>query len=135
MPGRSLGGLELGATEAQAKAAWGPRFGVCRGCRDETWYFTYERFKPRGAGVSFRAHRAAALFTLSSPPGWRTTRGLRIGDAAARVTALYGPLPRTNCGTYLALTLPQAGTVTSFYVLEEKVFGFGLSRAAVPPCR
>jgi hypothetical protein len=133
-PGRSLGGLRLGATPAQVRAAWGSAYGVCRGCRVRTWYFTYERFKPQGAGVEFRGGRVSALFTLWSPPGWRTTKGLRIGDPVARVTLLYGPLTRTECGAYYALTLPGRGT-TAFYVVGEKVWGLGLIRPGRSPCR
>lgn len=135
VPDRSLGGLRLGATENQVKAAWGKRFGVCRSCSSPTWYFTYEPFKPQGAGASFRRGRVAALFTLWSPPGWHSSEGLRIGDSVARVTALYGPLPRTPCGTYYALTQRTGRAVTAFYVVDEKVWGFGLSRAAAPACR
>src|SRR5919202_255612 len=83
VPGRSLGGLRLGATRAEVRTAWGASYGRCRGCADETWYFTYRAFTPQGAGVSFRSGRAVALFTLWSPPGWRTSRGLTIGDAIA----------------------------------------------------
>lgn len=135
VPGESLAGLRLGATAPEVRAAWGSRFGVCRGCPDRTWYFNYRPFEPQGAAVSFRRGRAAALFTLWSPAGWRTNRGLRIGDNVARVTAIYGPLTRLQCGTYYALTLPHAGSVTAFYVYGEKVWGFGLSRAGLPACR
>ena len=41
VPGKSLGGLSLGATTAQVRSAWGSRFGVCRDCRVQTWYFNY----------------------------------------------------------------------------------------------
>src|SRR5438876_5745969 len=92
VPGKSLGGLRLGATRAQVRAAWGSRFGLCRDCREPTWYFNYRKFEPQGAGVSFRRGRAAALFTLWSPQEWHTDRGLAIGDAAERIDVLYGPL-------------------------------------------
>jgi hypothetical protein len=44
VPGKTLGGLALGMTPAQVRAAWGPRHGACRGCRAPTWYFNYARF-------------------------------------------------------------------------------------------
>ena len=135
MTGKSLGGLTLGATRAQVRAAWGSRFGICRGCRKPTWYFNLRRFEPQGAGVTFRRGRAVALFTVWSPPGWRTERGLRINDPAARIAGLYGPLLRVNCGTYAALTLRRGRTTTSFYVVDEQVWGFGLSRPSEPVCR
>jgi hypothetical protein len=135
VPGKSLGGLALGATRAQVRAAWGSRFGVCRDCRERTWYFNLRRWMPQGAGVAFRRGRVVALFTVWSPRGWHTDRGLRIGDPAARIAGLYGPLLRVDCGTYAVLTLPRGRTKTSFYVVDEQVWGFGLSRLAEPACR
>ena len=135
VPGESLGGLGLGATRAQVAAAWGEEHGVCRSCRQTTWYFTYRRFEPQGAGVELRQGRVAALFTLWQPAGWRTSRGLRLGDEASRVRALYGPLPRTRCAGYEALTLRRGRTSTVFYVLRDEVWGFGLLRAGLRPCR
>ncbi len=64
VPGKSLGGLALGATRAEVRAAWGTRYGVCRDCRAQTWYFNLKRFEPQGAGVTFRRGRAVALFTM-----------------------------------------------------------------------
>jgi hypothetical protein len=135
VPGKSLGGLALGATPAQVRKAWGPRHGTCRGCRAPTWYFNYARFEPEGAGITFRDGRAVALFTLWAPKGWRTNRGLKIGDDASRATALYRGLVRITCGTYYALTLNHANAVTSVYVHDEKIWGFGLSRPREPVCR
>jgi hypothetical protein len=133
--GRSLGGLELGVTRAEVRDAWGARFGSCRGCAQPTWYFNYRRFEPLGVGVSFRRGRAIALFTIWAPPGWRTTRGLRIGDDEARVAALHGPHLRVSCGTYAALTLRGRAATTAVYVHDGRVWGFGLSRPGLSPCR
>lgn len=133
--GKSLGGLALGAAPAQVRAAWGPRHGTCRGCRAPTWYFNFARFEPEGAGVTFRGGRAVALFTLWAPKGWRTDRGLTIGDDASRAATLHRGLVRIACGTYYALTLNHANAVTSIYVHDETVWGFGLSRPREPVCR
>lgn len=135
MPGQSLGGLRLGATKTQVRAAWGTRFGLCRNCRLTTWYFTYRSFDPHGAGVTFRRGKAVAVFTLWSPAGWRTSKGLRLGEFAARITRLYGSLPRTDCEGYYALLMPQSRAVTAFYVDDGKVWGFGLLRRGIPVCR
>ncbi|MEX2210143.1 MAG: hypothetical protein WD689_00055 [Gaiellaceae bacterium] len=131
VPGESLGGLRLGATPAQVRAAWGKRYGVCRTCARRTWYFTYRPFEPQGAGVEFRNGRVAALFTLWQPPGWRTREGLALGDPATRVDALYGLLPETRCRGYSALRLGR----TAFYVRREEVWGFGLLAAGASVCR
>ena len=134
VPGQTFAGLRLGATQAQVRAAWGPRFGRCRGCPQPTWYFTYRDFQPQGAGVTFLNGRATALFTIWSPPGWRTNRDLEVGEPEGRITALYGALPRTECGTYAALVLRRGSVDTQFYVYKGEVWGFGLSRAGAPPC-
>ena len=135
VPGRSFGGLSLGATEAAVKAAWGPRFGRCRSCRLRTLYFNVAPFDPTGAGVEIRRGRAVGFFTVWSPRGWRTDGAVSIGDPAARVTSVYGALPSVSCGRYQALTLPARRAKTIFYVYDERVWGFGLSEARAPVCR
>jgi hypothetical protein len=135
VPGERFGGLRLGATRAQVEAKWGRRHGRCQDCARPTWYFTYEPFEPRGAGVSFRSGLADAFFTIWAPAGWRADRGLVIAAPEARIARLYGSLPRTDCGAYSALVLRRHGTDTQFYVRNGKVWGFGLTRAGAPPCR
>jgi hypothetical protein len=135
VPGSGLGGLKLGMTPTQVRTAWGSSYGRCRNCADPTWYFTYTKFQPAGAGVEFHRGRLIAIFTLWAPTGWRTSRGLLIGDAEARVTALYGPLLTIHCTSYDALVSSHARTQTAIYVRQGTVWGFGLSSAAVPACR
>jgi hypothetical protein len=135
--GKSFGGLELGASRAQVRAAWGRSFGSCRGCASPTWYFNFRPFEPQGAAVSFRGGQAVAFFTLWAPPGWRTDRGLRIGDDGTRLFVLYRLLVRVPCGPspYLVYTLRSRRALTAFYVRDQKLWGVGLSRPGVSPCR
>ena len=135
VPGRSLGGLRLGATQEQVRAVWGSSFGRCRDCLRPTWYYTFRRFQPQGVGVQFRRGRAEAIFTLWSPKGWRTTKGLKIDDDVSRVTELYGPLARMQCAGYYALIVPSRGGVNAIYVGGDRVFGLGLLSFRVPLCR
>ena len=135
VPGRSLGGIQLGATKAQVERRWGRAYGVCRGCPAETWYFNYFAFQPRGAAVELRKGRVAAVFTIYQPLGWRTARGLALGDSVARVTAVYGALVRRECGGYAVLVLPGPVATTAFYVLEDQLWAFGLFRPGLPLCR
>ncbi len=135
VPGTSLGGLELGASKAAVRDAWGRAYGRCRGCERETWYFNYYAFQPRGAAVEFRAGRVAAIFTLYQPAGWRTRLGVELGDRVERVTTAYGALTRLECGDYYALLLPRRGTLTAFYVLDERLWAFGLLRSGASVCR
>jgi hypothetical protein len=134
VPGKSFAGLRLGATGAQVTAAWGPRYGRCRACTHPTWYFTYKKFEPQGVGVSFRNGAVEAYFTIWGPSGWHTDRGLRVGDPAARITELYGALPRVECGTYVALVLRRGRTATQIYLYNDQVWGFGLSSAGAAAC-
>jgi hypothetical protein len=135
VPGKNLGGLGLGATQKEVERAWGRAYGVCTGCRRETWYFNYFAFQPRGAGVEFRNGRTSAIFTVHSPAGWHTARNLALGDPVAEITAAYGALTRLECGNYYALLLPHAGSLTVFYVLNARLWAFGLTRSGVPVCR
>lgn len=135
VPGKSLGGVRLGAAERQVRAAWGPYVGVCRGCQRRTLYFTYGRFEQTGAGAEFRRGRAVALFTLWVPTGWRTDRGVRLGDTELSVSGEYGVLPRVQCGHYHALVLRRGGTVSAFYFKNDVLWAFGLLRASAPICR
>ena len=134
-PGVSLGGLRLGATQAQVKTTWGASFGRCRKCPSPTWYFNYRRYRPQGAAVQFQHGRVEAIFTLWAPPGWKTSTGLKIGDPSSKISQLYGPLSRTPCGQYAALVLPMRGGVNVFYVSNGKLWGFGLLNFLVQPCR
>ena len=133
VPGKTFAGLRLGASATQVQGAWG-RHGRCFGCVRPTWYFTYTRFEPQGAGVSFRNGAATAYFTIWSPPGWHTDRGLTVGDPVPRVTRLYGVLARVECGTYAALIIRRGRTATQIYVYQDQVWGFGLSSAGSPAC-
>ncbi|HZO61435.1 MAG TPA: hypothetical protein VFB35_00480 [Gaiellaceae bacterium] len=134
VPGKSFAGLRLGATSRQVAGAWGTRYGVCRGCARPTWFYTYRPFRPQGAAVVFRAGVAVGFYTLRAPAGWHTDRGLAVGDPQEKATAIYGVLPRAECGTYSALVLRGKRGETQLYVYGGKIWGFGLSSAGVPRC-
>jgi hypothetical protein len=135
VPGESLGGLRLGVTEAQARAAWGPHVGVCRGCPRRTLYFTYGKFNQVGVGVELRRGRAVALFTLWVPTGWRTNRGVRLGDAPLSVNGVYGTLARVDCGHYFALVQRRRNVLSAFYFKNDVLWAFGLMRSSARVCR
>src|SRR5436309_6841379 len=127
--GQSLGGVALGDTPADVEATWGSDYTTCRTCTLTTWYFIYPT-KPVGAAVIFdRTNHAIAVFTLGTPFGWRTEKGLQLGEEIHTLTAMY---PATQmdwkaCIGYSALSLRQGSTVTSIYTQAEVVYGFALT--------
>ena len=135
VPGASLGGVRLGDTRAAVIARWGTGYGVCRGCRATTLYFNVRPYEPSGAAVTFERGRVVAVTTLWSPPGWQTSKGVLVGDNTARVTTVYGALPRTNCAGYDALTLRTGRAATVVYIRSDIVWGFGLMRPSERVCR
>ena len=135
VPGRSLGGVRLGETAAQVRAALGKRYGLCRGCKTTTWYFTYRPFTREGLAVELTRNRVSAVYTVWQPPGWSAPKGLTIGAVEAQVTTLAGPLVVLTCSGYAALTKDTAAAQTVYYILDGKLWGFGLLRAHTNPCR
>ncbi len=135
VPAESLAGVRLGATEAQVRAAWGPRPGVCRGCARRTLYFTYRPFNAVGVGAEFVRGRAVALYTLWSPSGWQTSQGVVLGDDELSVTGTYRRLLRTQCGHYYALSTRRRRVTTMFWFRDGVLWGFGLQRPSLAVCR
>jgi hypothetical protein len=134
-PGESLGGVQLGDTTAAVTKRWGSRHTSCALCKRTTWLYSYRGRGPAGAAVSFRNERVAAVFTLGVPRGWRTSRGVALGDPAERVQALYGRLPWSRCIGYGALSIRRPGVVSSIYTYGESVYGFALTLPAEPVCQ
>jgi len=132
--GQSLGGIRLGMTKPQVKARWGARFGKCRTCLFETWYFNYRPFEPQGAAVEFELGTVRRVFTVWKPAGWRTADGLLLGAGEREVTSRYGELPRRRCLRYAALLKAGPGTVTVLYLYDGELWGFGLIRPGLAVC-
>jgi hypothetical protein len=134
VPGRSLGGVELGTTKGQVLAEWGERHGVCRSCRRTTWYFNYEPFTPEGTGVVFERGRVVHVFTVWQPSGWHTRQGLELGDDASEASRVYGSLDRRQCTFYYALLEPSRRAQSVFYVFDGEIWAFGLTERDASPC-
>jgi hypothetical protein len=136
LPGRSLAGIHLGEKAADVEAALGRRYGVCRGCRTATWYFTYRPFTRQGLAVELSGGRVSAVFTIWRPSGWSAPKGLQFGAVEAQVTTLAGPLVVLACAGYDAFTRDSPNDVrTVYYVLDGRLWGFGLLPATANPCR
>jgi hypothetical protein len=134
VPGRSLGGIHLGETSAAVRTALGPH-GVCEGCAPTTWYFTYRPFTQPGLAVELTAGRVSAVYTIWQPAGWHTPAGLRLGAAEGQVTSLAHPVTPVQCPSYTALVRDTGAARTVYYVVDGKLWGFGLMVTGTTPCR
>lgn len=117
------------------RATLGHGYGVCRGCDRTTWYFTYRLFDQRGLAVELTRGRVSAVYTLWQPEGWRAPRGLQLGAVQAQVTKLMGALIPVTCLSYDALVSDAHGVRTAYYIVDGKLWGFGLLLAHQSPCR
>jgi hypothetical protein len=133
-PGDALGGVKLGMTKKEVLAAWGKRHGVCRNCPRETWYFNYRPFEPDGTGVVFERGRVVHVFTVWQPSGWETPQGLELGDPSFEASRVYGSLDRRQCTRYHAFLQPGRHAQSVFYVFEDEIWGFGLTKPEASPC-
>jgi hypothetical protein len=135
VPGRSLAGVRLGDSEAHVRARFGSDYGVCRGCATTTWYFTYKPFTRSGLAVELTNGRVSAVWTLWKPEGWRGPKGLQLGAVEEQVNALAGPLVPLVCSGYDALTRDATRARTAYYVVDGKLWGFGILQRNANPCR
>ena len=135
VPGRSLAGVRLGEPAAAVQAALGRGYGVCQGCSRTTWYFNYRRFDQRGLAVEFTQGRVSAVYTLWQPPGWHAPRGLQLGAVEAQLTTLAGALNVISCSGYEAFVRDGNRVQTAYYIVDGKLWGFGLLPAHESPCR
>jgi hypothetical protein len=135
IPGRSLAGIRIGDPAATVRAAFGLKYGICTGCKTTTWYFTYRPFGRQGLAVELTRGRVSGLYTVWKPSGWTTPKGLQLGAVDAQVTTLAGPSLVVTCTGYEAYTHDVDGVQTVYYVLDGKLWGFGLLRSKTSPCR
>jgi hypothetical protein len=134
LPGRSLAGVYLGESASTVRAALGAH-GVCIGCATATWYFNYKPFDQRGLAVELTHRRVTAVYTLWQPTGWRAAKGLRLGVVDAQLTTSVGPLVSVVCSGYDARVADGPHARSVYYVVQGKLWGFGLLRAHSDPCR
>jgi hypothetical protein len=134
VPGRSLGGVRLGETAAQVRAALGKDYGVCRGCATTTWYFTYKPFTRKGLAVELTGGRVSAVWTVWQPSGWRDAKGLRLGTSQEQVIKAAALLPLT-CYGYEAFVTDSKTARSAYYIVGGALWGFGLLQREANPCR
>jgi hypothetical protein len=138
--GKSLGGVRIGMTETQVQNTWGHRFHVCDKaiCQKwQTWLYQYATGEALGAAVVFENHKVTGVFTLGSPDGWKTDKGLKLGDLISQVYDYYNTSSSTKCIGFNALSMrdPATKITTSFYASSGYVYGFALTAPSQPICQ
>jgi hypothetical protein len=132
--GASLGGVRVGEPAADVRTSLGRRYGICQGCSRTTWYFTYRPFEERGLAVELTRGRVSAVYTVWQPAGWHW-RALALGAVEARVTTAVGAAIPVPCAGYKALVSDTRAARTAYYIVDGRLWGFGLLRPRVNPCR
>ena len=135
VPGRSLGGVRLGESPRSVRAALGGSYGVCRGCPRRTWYFTYGPFDKHGLAVEFTRGRVSGVYTLWRPAGWHGPHKLGFGSSVLAVHRLAGASRTVVCHSYEALVRDTTGARTAYYLVQGRLWGFGLFGRGASPCR
>ncbi|HEY8108236.1 MAG TPA: hypothetical protein VIC70_06000 [Gaiellaceae bacterium] len=135
VPGRSLGGIRLGESPRAVRAALGTFYGSCRSCPSRTWYFTYAPFDKHGLAVEFTGGKVSGVYTLWRPAGWHAPHGIRLGSSVLVVHRHTGPSRTVGCSGYEALVRDSAQARTAYYLVNGRLWGFGLFRRGASPCR
>lgn len=99
-----------------------------------TWYFTSAKFTQPGLAIELRSERVSAVYTVWQPRGWHSITGVRIGAVEGQVTKLAAPVTPVVCPAYTALVRDGSGVRTAYYIVDGKLWGFGLMSAR-SPCR
>lgn len=100
VPGRSIAGVKVGMTVAQALAAWGTGTTCTAETRQD---YCYYRGTERQGDASFIVDRAGKVVTVTISAGrkginlvyagplqrWRTKKGIRLGSTTAQVVKAY----------------------------------------------
>jgi hypothetical protein len=135
VPGVNFAGIKLGDTSQHVKAVWGGNYQKCTYCKDMTWLYVYRGAEPLGAAVRFQNNKAVAIFSLGSPAGWRTDRGLYMGDPISNVYQYYSQLGTTRCIGFDALTAKVGNSTAAFYSAAGVVYGFAIVAPGMTVCQ
>ncbi len=135
VPGVAFAGIKLGDTQQQVRAAWGRDYTRCGYCKDETWLYVYRGAEPLGAAVRFQKQRLVAVFSLGSPAGWKTDKGLYMGDPIENVYQYYSTTGTTRCVGFDAITAKTGKSVTAFYSAAGVIYGFAMVIPGMTVCQ
>jgi len=120
--GRGVGGIRLGHTLDQVRAALGPPARVTASPNDPNARLL--DYPSRGLAVFLGSH-GGVIGVVVNKASWRTPEGLAVGAAQSRVLGVYGPGLWRGQGnlTYPARGLAfsfQAGRVQTIYVFQRE---------------
>jgi hypothetical protein len=124
VPGRSIGGITLGMTEAQVEQRWGHNFAVCTKCGPNLlWLFEYPGSEPLGAAIKFGVPAAsAAALTSSTKSGTTKTTKTKTTtpppaklDPTAKVVAVFTLGSPTGWGTKGAMMYDPVSNVYNLF--------------------
>ena len=135
IPGVSLAGVKIGDTMTRVKAVWGPRYKTCPYCTDVTWLFEYRSGEPLGAAARFENKRVVAVFTLGSPAGWKTDKGLKMGDGIASVYTFFPNNGFKRCIGFDAVTARTGNVTSAFYSAAGVIYGFAMVIPSMTVCQ
>lgn len=135
VPGLSLGGIHLGESPRAVRATLGTFYGTCRGCQRRTWYFTFRPFDEHGLAVEFTRGRVSGLYTLWQPAGWHSRHRLGFGSSVLAVHTLTRASHTVTCTGYEALVRDTRHARTAYYLVQGRLWGFGLFHRGASPCR
>ena len=133
VPGVSFAGIKLGDTEQHVRVGLGKPF-------HDRAASVPTRPGSTPIAVASRSERecasartvVVAVFSLGSPAGWKTDKGLNMGDPVSNVYNYYGNTGTTLCLGYDTLTVRVGNAVTAFYSAAGVVYGFALVARASP---
>ena len=135
IPGVSFAGVKIGDTEQRVRAVWGSKYVTCKYCTDTTWLYEYQFGEPLGAAARFEKNKVVAVFSLGSPAGWRTDKGLEMGDPIATVYQYYKRTGTTRCVGFDAVTARTGHVTTAFYSSAGVIYGFAIVIPRMTVCQ
>jgi hypothetical protein len=120
---------------AKVKTVWGPKYKTCTYCTDITWLYMYRTGEPLGAAARFEQGKVVAVFTLGSPAGWKTDKGLAMGDGISNVYQYFSNTGTKRCIGFDAITTQTGNVTTAFYSAAGVVYGFAMVIPGMTVCQ
>lgn len=135
IPGVSLAGVHIGDTQQKVIATLGPKYKTCAYCTDPTLLWMYRSGEPLGMAARFQKGKVVAVFTLGSPAGWKTDKGLAMGDGISNVYQYFSNTGTKRCIGFDAITAQTGKVTTAFYSAAGVVYGFAMVIPGLTVCQ